>query len=264
MFWLGEAPCASRGALCLGAFQLYCYRLHKYARRGFAIALPGLQKDNINPALLDGDYVYHRDYDLLLKVLDTTPPRKNNEATVNFSHRTSTLSYNLRQKAHVVTGLPRLLVLDAYPERSRIKFACAPKTHRCSSCHVLRVEEATTSGTVVMTSGGSPGNYFLLWGAIIPNGSDSEADADADDCETYVDDLAGYQCTPLAVCIAEHSQYSYQTAAYHHVCDANVCDTHCIPVTYGRGRIRYLRDLSAATIVRRWSGNHEFRRRRSA
>ena len=90
----------------------YCRRLEKYAMRGFAIAIPGLDWDQINPNVFKGHHAMLQDCDLLVRKSRATTWNAINkdDATATSTCR---ITFQHTQIGRVVKDVERLLVLDA-------------------------------------------------------------------------------------------------------------------------------------------------------
>jgi len=95
----------------------YFPRLEKYVQRGFAIACPGLVRENISKQLLRSSYVYFLGSDILLKTGSehrTAHSKTLPNPTKTSMSDPSTIRVHAAavQKGRIVIGLPRILVLD--------------------------------------------------------------------------------------------------------------------------------------------------------
>ncbi len=169
----------------------YATRLHKYARRGFAVVVPGFDRTLVSPQLLEGSYVYVEDHELLLQITSVGRPGAK-ESTVHFADRSARIRYERCDEAKVVDGLAQLVVAD----RGEMRSARLPKLESCEKCNVVTADMTAQSGSPVLLHSGVPKTYHLIWAVALPEDGWPELDCDSD--EDGCEDLAGYTCTPLA------------------------------------------------------------------
>ncbi len=167
----------------------YATRLHKYARRGFAVVVPGFDCTLVSPLLLEGRYVYVEDHELLLQITAVGRPGAK-DSTVHFADRSARIRYERCDEARVVDGLAQLVVAD----RAEVRSVRQPKLESCNKCNVVTADVAARAGTPILLHSDVPKTYHLLWDAALPEDGWLDCDSDGEGCE----DLAGYTCTPLA------------------------------------------------------------------
>ena len=90
--------------------RTYFHRLEKYARRGFAVALPGFNVGLVSLALTTGTFVLMKKHDLLLRIAHSADPGVST-LDVPAGGRTMTVRCK-KQLATRVTGIKRLVVLS--------------------------------------------------------------------------------------------------------------------------------------------------------
>jgi hypothetical protein len=114
-------------------------------------------------------------------------------ATACFLDKSTSLQYAMAHRCSAIDGLKRLLVWDGYNKGAvAIRHAQTPKINLGD-----RPPRAEVSpNTCVVKSACAPGTFYLLWGTQMPEDSDDELDA-ARDRREGVNDIDGYQCTPL-------------------------------------------------------------------
>ena len=184
----------------------FCYatRLEKYAKRyGFAVALPGYQRELVSRTVLERPYVVAPCYDMLFRVEEVGKPEASH-TTIHYTDRSATLAYSMRHAAKLVTGAERFVAQTH--SSIEVKTIHTPEFgHTCPNCDRLVAEPASKTGAVVITTTGLPGRFHLLFDCALPDRSDDDmpyGDLPCDDeegCHT----LDGYACTPLAKACAQ-------------------------------------------------------------
>ena len=136
----------------------YCRRLEKYARRGFAVAVPDFDDRLVNESVARASYVHVANIDMLLRVGDIVPRRV---CLPKAGAKATSIQGGLVQK-----GFLRLFVLDRLPYRT------------------LRLE----SGTHLL-SAGCRDRYHIFRGVrrLSTHGDEDDSDitADSSDDEQY-------------------------------------------------------------------------------
>lgn len=185
----------------------YIARLHKYAKRGFNVIVPGFNMNHVSKELLSKNYVYIDDKDLLLEVVSVGQPQ-NGICTVRFADHIAHLCYKRCDEAKIVNGLARLVIA----ERGEIVSVQSPKFEVCSSCNMISTTPVTKTGFPILMHSNLPKTYHLLWDVDVAQVKDQDRDSDKDDCcnseestcesntcqDIACEDVAGYACTPLA------------------------------------------------------------------
>mmetsp|Transcript_8789 Transcript_8789/g.27167 ORF Transcript_8789/g.27167 Transcript_8789/m.27167 type:complete len:688 (+) Transcript_8789:111-2174(+) len=92
----------------------YEHRLEKYAKRGYAIGVPGLEQEALDPALRRGSYLFLEEVDLLLELGERTHETK--EVCSQFTWTGTQLLSGQQQAVRVARGLRRLVALDLLRE----------------------------------------------------------------------------------------------------------------------------------------------------
>ena len=122
--WLPEqnrVMCSPRGLRALqyrvniadGRFTgSYCRRLEKYAARGFAIAIPGLDCDQINPNVFKGHHALLTNCDLLVRT-SRSPAWSASDKSDTVTAQACRITFQHTEIGRVVKGVERILVLDA-------------------------------------------------------------------------------------------------------------------------------------------------------
>jgi hypothetical protein len=113
----------------------YCRRLEKYAARGWAVAVPGLDKARVRPELLAANYVFLKSWDLLLRVQPRGVGRKGmcietmqmNDGGCLSTQRTNITASSVQAGASV-RGFPRMVVLD---QSDNVQSALVPTVWFC-------------------------------------------------------------------------------------------------------------------------------------
>ena len=199
--WTGDrVVCTSRGLRAIthgvnladnGRFDgaVYCRRLEKYADRGFAIGVPGLDVTRISRQLLAPDYLHLCKYDLLLKLgprerRGVRMPIQTQQTSVcgKLELETCDLTVGYTQQGTPVRGIQRLIVFDHW---QCVSSAETPHAWCCSLRKMCGATHAGMTGAVVPLVTG-PQSIGLIWCA----GFENEGTADTVD--------EGYSETPLA------------------------------------------------------------------
>ena len=108
-----------------------------------------------------------------------------------FLDKATTLQHEVAHRCSSVGCLKRLLIWDGYNKGAvAIRHAQAPKINPGDQPSRTEV----SPNTCVVKSACAPGTYYLLWGTQMPEDSDDELDADR---RNGIDDIDGYQCTPI-------------------------------------------------------------------
>ena len=177
----------------------YAERLWKYARRGFAIAVPGLDLDLVAPKLSQDNYVYIENKDILLKI-DRVGRFGPNHMTVAFDGRRARMAHIRCDEASKLDGMLKLVVMDCRSANGNVRTVSLPCVKECEKCKVQTAEPAASTDSPLLLHTGLPKKYHLLWGAgLSTDASDETSGASDDDCNAEMtEDVAGYTCTPLA------------------------------------------------------------------
>jgi hypothetical protein len=177
----------------------YAERLWKYARRGFAIAVPGLDLDLVAPKISQDKYVYIEDKDLLLRV-DRVGRFGPSQMTVAFDGRRARMAHIRCDEASKLDGMLKLVVMDRRSANGNVRIVSLPCVKECEKCKIQIAEPAASTDSPLLLHTGLPRKYHLLWGAgLSTDASDDISGASDDDCDGEVtEDVAGYACTPLA------------------------------------------------------------------
>ena len=176
----------------------YAERLWKYANRGFAVAVPGLDMHLVSPNIAKDNYVFVQDKNILLK-LDKMGRFGSNQTSVQFDGRRSRLGYVRCDEASRVDGLMKLLVMDRCLSNGNVRTVSLPSSRECEKCRIRTVEPAVNTDSPLLLHTGVPRKYHLFWGAALPNNEDDFSEMDDEDFDAEVtEDVSGYACTPLA------------------------------------------------------------------
>ena len=177
----------------------YAERLWKYARRGFAIAVPGLDHDLVASKLLQDNYVYIENKDMLLKI-DRVGRFGPNQMTVAFDGRRARMAYVRCDEASKLDGMLKLVIMDRRSANDNVRVVSLPCIKECEECKIQIAEPAVSTDSPLLLHSGLPRKYHLLWGAgLSADASDDSSVASDDDCSGAItEDVAGYACTPLA------------------------------------------------------------------
>ena len=158
-------------------------RLERYAKRGFAIGVPGYLPELVSTRLLSAEYAHFKAYDLLLRLKPLSQCAE--ELSIPNRNQTAHVKIGGKQDATSVRGFERIVVLD----RCTIRHLEVPNLTFCEHHRKVSAEPANDTGCVVpIVLGG--GAYKLLWNAIATEPEISESD-----CDDIVED---YTATPLA------------------------------------------------------------------
>ena len=169
----------------------YCRRLEKYARRGFAIAVPGFLPARVSKHLRTSGYVLLRKYDLLLKVAPRMPHNTKMEIPVSQYDGQlragppdiANLKVNATQQGTSMRNMGRLVVLD---RMNGVRVAETPELFFCEHHKRTSADDARMTGACVPVGAGAQGQYTLLWGTSVEETVESDVDDE------------GYEQTPLA------------------------------------------------------------------
>eukprot|EP00973_Karenia_brevis_P096281 12431451-Karenia_brevis.AAC.1 len=150
------------------ASRNYCRRLEKYSKRGFAVAVPGYLAERATN-LHNGEYVYIRNHDLLLRLNEKTPKSLTMDVEIQRfdglqtpgRQQTIKLNASSSQTAKSVSGMARLIVLDSMQNVKQVETPHA----FYKKVNELDANNAFQIGTCMPLSAGLNGNYLLLWGA---------------------------------------------------------------------------------------------------
>jgi hypothetical protein len=165
----------------------YCRRLEKYARRGFAIAVPGFEPKHVHASLLSrGTFVFLHEYDILLKVEPKELHGKDMEIQTKHPDGSGVQNVNVEvgavQRGQAILGFARLVIMD----RKIANHVQLPRTSFCPHHLKTFAKHSSATGTCIPIVVDS-GHYMLLWGA----GKDDKETQSDDDDEYYTE-------TPLA------------------------------------------------------------------
>ena len=177
----------------------YADRLWKYANRGFAVAVPGLDMHLVSPNIANDKYVFIQDKNILL-VIDKMGRIGSNQTNVQVDGRRSRVGYVRCDEASKVGGLMKLVVMDRCVSNGNVRSISLPSSRECERCRIRIAEPAVNTDSPLLLHTGVPRKYHLLWGAALPNSDmDDSSEMDDDDCDAEVtEDVSGYACTPLA------------------------------------------------------------------
>ncbi len=104
----------------------YTRRLERYAKRGFAIGVPGYLPELVSTRLLSAEYAHFKAYDLLLRLKPLSQCAE--ELSIPNRNQTAHVKIGGKQDATSVRGFERIVVLD----RCTIRHLEVPKlTQRC-------------------------------------------------------------------------------------------------------------------------------------
>ncbi len=161
----------------------YCERLEKYAKRDFAVAVPGLEENALSRRMLESTYLLLEHHGILLNVGGTgacSPA----SSTMSIGKRDLKVQYSRALRATVVKDLARMIVLS----RGAFERLCLPSEQRCGSCQ-KPCFDATQTKAAVPIVGELPGEYFVLYGckqaAQSPSQSSSVDDEEQEEDEHY-------------------------------------------------------------------------------
>ena len=178
----------------------YAERLWKYASRGFAVAVPGLDMHLVSANIAKDNYVFVRDKNILLKI-DKMGIIGSHKIKVQFDGRISRLSYVRCDEASKIDGMMKLMVMDRCVTNRNVSAVSLPDIKECQKYRIRTVEPAVKSGSPLLLHAGVPRKYHLFWGAGLANDElDDMSGIDIDDFNSEVtEDVSGYTCTPLAL-----------------------------------------------------------------
>ena len=166
---------------------MYASRLEKYASRGFAVALPGLDVRLLSADFRSSSYVLIKKRNLLLKVLscDEGAPGL---SLLTMPARTKVRDVRCRpQKAKRVSGVQRIVALSL----AKIKEVDSPYVWKTTSNSDV-LDAYNMDCPVLLHSEERPHDeYWLLWG-VRPEDSDNDSDTDVEE------DDEQYSVTPAA------------------------------------------------------------------
>ena len=136
---------------------------------GWAIAVPGLDKKQICPDLLNSSYVYLRKHDLLLQVQPKVMSGKDDMCIHTQQHNARGVLESTRTKFNVgstqkgksLRGFARLVVMAM---NNKVQQARSPKVYFCQKHQRVAATHASTTGAVCPLLC-DDGNYLLLYGA---------------------------------------------------------------------------------------------------
>ena len=168
----------------------YVQRLEKYASRGFAIALPGLDPCLLSADLLSAVYLRTKKHGLLLRVLssDDAP----GVSILRMPAGTKTTEVRCRKQiAKRVSGVRRLAVLSFVKDVRKVD---SPHVARSSTGKTTVDAHNIVDGVCLLHSEERRDEFRLIWG--LACSSDDEQEGDTFDEEE--DGEGGYSMTPLA------------------------------------------------------------------
>ena len=170
----------------------YCERLEKYAKRGFAIAAPGLEEASLSQRLLASTYLLIERHGILLSVGETGACSPES-STMAVGKRDMKVQYSRAVRATVVKDLARMIVLS----RGTFERLNVPSEQRCGTCQKPCFADATQTKAAVPIVGELPGEYFVLYGCKqakgqSPSQSSSADDEDEDECYSQARKCAGH------------------------------------------------------------------------
>jgi hypothetical protein len=177
----------------------YTGRLWKYACRGFAVAVPGLDLQAVSPNIARDNYVYVENKDVLLRI-DKVGRFGRDHMNVEFNGKRAAMVYVRCDEASRVDGLLKLVVMDRCAANGNVRIVSLPVIKECVKCKVQTVEPALSTDSPLLLHTGLPRKYHLIWGADLSNNVIGDFAGSLDDaCDAEVtEDVAGYACTPLA------------------------------------------------------------------
>ena len=167
----------------------YAQRLEKYAARGFAVGLPGLDMGLLSPDLLSALYVRTTKHDLLLRILSgECSPGSSSVRMPAGANKTSEVRCR-KQIARRVSGIQRLVVLSFSKHVREVDSPCVGLASKNSRT----VDARRLDGVVVLHSEERRDEFHLLWGLACTSSDDEDFDDSDED-----DDGQGYSMTPVA------------------------------------------------------------------
>ena len=166
----------------------YCRRLEKYAKRGFAIAVPGFLAQRASENLSRSTYFMLRKYDLLLRVEAKALYGTEMKIPVMVygglrakGYETARINVSSVQRASEVRNMARLVVLD----QAHIRDIDTPEIVFCERHSRVSANDARVTGTCVPMCTGTKGEYQLLWGVGAERGGEPEtAEGEGDESTT--------------------------------------------------------------------------------
>ena len=174
----------------------YCGRLEKYAKRDFAVAVPGLEEASLSRRLLASTYLLIQRHDILLRV-DDSGACSPASATVAVGGSGMKVQYSRAVRATVVTNLARMVVID----RGQFERLSVPSEQPCEACQKPFFADTAYTKSVVPTVGELPGEYFVLYGCQHAKGVPSSQASSADDDEEQEGDEGYSQAFVCALCV---------------------------------------------------------------
>ena len=155
------------------------------------MGVPGFEPELVSRRVLDADYIYVEDRDLLTRVESHLDPG-DRTATARFRHHESAVRYAMCHRVSKVAGLERMAVMDRRQKSSlAIKVVNTPNPKPSTDDGPLSVEPGTTT---VVRSAFLPNQYHIFWDVTLGNRNEQALDDD-DERGCFVD---GYSCTPIA------------------------------------------------------------------
>ena len=177
----------------------YPERLWKYANRGFAVAVPGLDTHLVSPNIAKDNYVFVQDKNILLRI-DKMGRFGSNHTNVQFDGRRSRVAYVRCDEASKVDGMMKLVVMDRCVANGNVRVVSLPTVKECEKCRIRTAEPAVNTDSPLLICTGVPRKYHLVWGAGLPNDDLDDLSMDDDEFDAEVtEDVSGYACTPLAL-----------------------------------------------------------------
>ena len=160
----------------------YARRLEKYAARGFAVSLPGLDVSLLSPDVLSASHVWMKKRDLLLRVLsdnEDAPGLSSIAMPAGGKAQKVRQVFVRKQRAKTVLGVRRLAVLSF---AERIKEVDPPYVAKSTFSRDV-VDAHNTDGPLLLHSEEKHDEYWLLWN--VASEEDSEDDDDSTDDGVY-------------------------------------------------------------------------------
>ena len=174
----------------------YCGRLEKYAKRDFAVAVPGLEEASLSQRLLASTYLLIQRHDILLRV-DDSGACSPASATVAVGGSGMKVQYSRAVRATVVNNLARIVVID----RGQFERLSVPSEQPCEACQKPCFADTAYTKAVVPMVGELPGEYFVLYGCQHAKGVPSSQASSGDDDEEQEGDEGYSQAFVCALCI---------------------------------------------------------------
>ena len=153
----------------------YTQRLEKYAKRGFAIGLPGFNRSLLSPKITSASYVFMKKHDLLLKILASADHPGCTRVQLQTGASTTTVVCRTR-RAERVTGIKRLAAVAFC--NNRVREIEAPHLARTNFKTIIA---QNVDDGVVLLHGDQPGDYWLLQGVTATEGDEPSEASDEDD-----------------------------------------------------------------------------------